>query len=124
MKKKQTCVDYNIDLKYPIEQQLQECTAICDAITKRQFNDIQRNGSLWRVAMLIYRTQDMELANGTSEVSFYSLCYCTNGFQKSYFLQTITISVPPTHFLKDYETAQIVQWLRARKGQFLRTTLQ
>lgn len=108
-----------VDLSKPIDYQLRRIQAPFFEISKEQFQEYQRNAEK-KLRSLIYRTADIELANGNSEVTFYNLCYTKEKPKTRYFLSVTTFTIPPWNFLGDEEEIKIIRCLSGDKGRFLR----
>ena len=110
-----------IFLHKPISHQLRKVHAPFQEVTKEKFNEFgSKDSQLQKLRTLIYRTTDIELENGDSKVTFYSLCYVKAKAGTKYFVSELTFLVPPWNFLGDTEETTIVQWLSSDKGKFLR----
>jgi len=113
-----------IFLHKPISLQLTKVHAPFAEVTKEKFNEFgrQQDNQLHKLRTLIYRTEDIELKNGDSKVTFYNLCYSKGVARTKYYVSEITVVVPPWNFLGDKEETAIVQWLSRDKGRFLRNS--
>lgn len=108
-----------ITLSSTFLRNLQKTHSSFDEVSKQQFQEIQLQCQ--RLPSLIYRTTDIELSNGDSEVHFYNLAYVNRNFETSYFKSETVFVVPPTMFLGDKEEMTIVKWLKAEKAAFFTT---
>jgi len=100
-----------------LEANLQKIHAQFNQLPKEQLNAIQRPYT--RVQSMIYRSSEIELCNGDSQVTYYSLC-CkrkTNG--TNYFVASAKFQVPPGEFLGEEEVI-VILWFSKDKGKFLR----
>lgn len=107
-----------IHLSNSLENQLQQKHAAFQEISKGKFRQLQADFE--RRQSLIYRTTDIELADGNSEVTFYSLVYLKKNFRTRYFASETSFVVPPSQFLGDREENEIIQWLRKDKAAFFK----
>ena len=87
-------------------------------VSKEEFVRLKKNCE--RRRSLIYRTTDIELADGNSEVTFYSLSYIERSLRTRYFVSRSVFVVPPSNFLGDSEEERILQWLIKDKVSFFR----
>ena len=70
---------------------------------------------------MVYKSQELELACGESEVTYYSLCYIgAKNKPMQYYATCTTFRVPPSEYLGGKEECQILQWFIIHKGKFLR----
>ena len=107
-----------INLSNSLENQFQQKHAAFQEISKGKFCQLQADFE--RRQSLIYRTTDIELADGSSEVTFYSLVYLKKNFRTRYFASETSFVVPPSQFLGDREENEIIQWLRKDKAAFFK----
>ena len=101
-----------------LEANLQKIHAHFHQLPKEQFNTIQRSFS--RVRSMIYRSSEVELCNGHSQVTYYSLCYKRKSSGTTYFVASAKFQVPPSEFLGEKEEFKVIQWFSKDKGKFLR----
>lgn len=107
-----------IYLSKPLDHQLHQIHAPFEEVSQQTFHQLQTHYRGLR--SLIYRSTDIELANGNSQVSFYSLCYIKKNMRTSFFVAKSLFVVPPYMFLGDHEEAKIVQWLTKDKASFFK----
>lgn len=98
-------------------EQLKKNDACYEEISKEDFATIQRQ--YFQLRSMIYRTEETELPNGNSQLSFYSVCYVRKKTETKYFAKTVTFLVPPDDFLGDQQEAQVQRWLVRDKASFL-----
>ena len=96
-----------IYLSKPLDHQLHQIHAPFEEVSQQTFHQLQTHYRGLR--SLIYRSTDIELANGNSQVSFYSLSYIKKNMRTSFFVAKSLFVVPPYMFLGDHEEAKIVQ---------------
>lgn len=106
-----------INLSKCLHDQFKHKHASFEEVSKEYFLQLQNDNI--RRPSLIFRTEDIELPDGNSEVTFYSLVY-VNGKPTKYFVSRSVFVVPPSYFLGDKEDALIIQWLKSDKAVFLR----
>ena len=69
----------------------------------------------------MYKSQELELACGESEVTYYSLCNIrAKNKPTQYYAACTTFRVPLSEFLGDKEKRQILQRFISLNGKFLR----
>ena len=102
-----------------LEANLQKVDAQFHQLPKEKFNDIQRSNT--RVRSMIYRSTEIELCNGDSQVTYFSLCYKRKTSGTNYFVASAKFQVPPGEFLGEEEELKLIQWFCKDKGKFLRS---
>jgi len=107
-----------ICLSNPLDCQLEKIHAPFKEVSRETFGDLQCH--LKRLRSMVYRTTDIELPNGDSEVTFYSLCYIKRNLGTRYFMMKSVFVVLPDEFLADNEEAKIIQWLTKNKASFFK----
>ena len=105
-----------MNLSKPLYYQLEHEHAPFQEISKDTFLQVQTD--YIKLRSLIYRTTDIELADGNSEVTFYSLAYLKRKGRTTYFASKAVFLVPPSQFLGDREEDMIIQWLKKDKALF------
>lgn len=105
-------------LRKDLTTQLMENEAIFEEIAKEEFTAIQHKFT--RLRSMIYRTEETELDNGDSQLTFYSLCYVKKRTGTLYFESNATFVVPPYDFFGEKQEKQVLQWLIGDKARFLR----
>ena len=106
-----------INLSKCLHDQFKHKHASFEEVSKEYFLQLQNDNI--RRPSLIFRTEDIELPEGNSKVTVYSLVY-VNGKSTKYFVSRSVFVVPPSYFLGDKEDALIIQWLKSDKAVFLR----
>ena len=101
-----------------LEENLQKNHAPFHQLPKEQFGTIQR--TFTRVRSMIYRSTEVELSNGHSQVTYYSLCYKRKTSGTTYYVASAKFQVPPSEFLGEREECKVIQWFSRDKGKFLR----
>lgn len=101
-----------------LEATLEKKHAQFHQLPKEQFNAIQR--SFTPIRSMVYRSSEIELSTGESQVTYYSLCYKKNSNGTQYYVASTKLLVPPSEFLGEKEELKVLQWLTKDKGKFLR----
>lgn len=102
-----------------LEATLKNSNASFIKISRKEFLSIQKR--FIRMRSMVYKSEELELACGESEVMYHSLCYIrANNKPTQYYAASTTFRVPPSEVLGDKEKCQILQWFITHKGKFLR----
>ena len=102
-----------------LEATLKNSHASFIQMSRKDFLSIQQR--FIRTGSMVYKSEELELTCGESQVSYHSLCYIrTKNKPTQYYSASKTFRVPPSEFLGDKEERQILQWFITRKGEFLK----
>lgn len=100
-----------------LEATLKKKHAQFHQLPKEQFNAIQQ--TFTPIRSMVYRTSEIELCTGESQVTYYSLCYKKNTNGTQYYVASAKLQVPPSEFLGEKEEPKVLQWFIKDKGNFL-----
>ena len=102
-----------------LEATLKNSHASFIQISRKDFLSIQQR--FIRMRSMVYKSEELELTCGESQVTFYSLCYIiTKKKPTQYYAASTTFRVPPSEFMGDKEERQSLQWFIIHKGEFLK----
>lgn len=102
-----------------LETTLENNNALFIKISRKEFLSIEELFICMRG--MVYKSEELELACGESEVRYRSLCYIrAKKKPKQYYVAITTFRIPPSEFFGDKEELKILQWFITHKSKFLR----